>query len=76
MKKPAIAWSLLTLMTIAGAWIILAADRPGRAAEDKGEKKVDTRVFEMRTYYAAPGKMEALHARSETTPTSCSSNMA
>jgi hypothetical protein len=26
-------------------------------------KKVDTRVFELRTYYAAPGKMEALHAR-------------
>jgi hypothetical protein len=28
-----------------------------------GGKKVDTRVFELRTYYAAPGKMEALHAR-------------
>jgi hypothetical protein len=28
-----------------------------------GKKKVDTRVFEMRTYYAAPGKMTALHAR-------------
>jgi hypothetical protein len=27
------------------------------------EKKVDTRVFEMRTYYANPGKMNALHAR-------------
>jgi hypothetical protein len=35
-----------------------------RAADDnKGDKKVDTRVFEMRTYYAAPGKMDALHAR-------------
>jgi hypothetical protein len=32
-------------------------------AADKGEKKVDTRVFEMRTYYANPGKMQALHAR-------------
>lgn len=36
---------------------------------DKGEKserganKVDSRVFELRTYYAAPGKMDALHAR-------------
>jgi hypothetical protein len=28
-----------------------------------GGKKVDTRVFEMRTYYAHPGKMKALHAR-------------
>src|SRR3954454_14133998 len=33
------------------------------AAEKKEEKKADTRVFEMRTYYAAPGKMQALHAR-------------
>src|SRR5450631_1035436 len=29
----------------------------------KGDEKMDTRVFELRTYYAAPGKMEALHAR-------------
>jgi hypothetical protein len=28
-----------------------------------GGKKVDTRVFELRTYYAPAGKMEALHAR-------------
>src|SRR5262245_29530898 len=36
------------------------------AAEQKAPKeksKVETRVFEMRTYYAHPGKMEALHAR-------------
>jgi hypothetical protein len=31
--------------------------------EKTGDKKVDTRVFEMRTYYAFPGKMTALHAR-------------
>jgi heme-degrading monooxygenase HmoA len=30
---------------------------------DKGEKKVDTRIFELRTYTAAPGKMDALNAR-------------
>jgi hypothetical protein len=30
---------------------------------DKGEKKVDQRVFELRTYTAAPGKMDALNAR-------------
>src|SRR5947209_20317354 len=35
----------------------------GAADADKGGKKVDTRVFEIRTYYAAPGKMKALHAR-------------
>ena len=33
------------------------------AGANQGDKKVDTRVFELRTYYAAPGKMEALHAR-------------
>ena len=33
----------------------------GRASPAK-EKKMN-RVFEMRTYYAAPGKMKALHAR-------------
>ena len=32
-------------------------------ADDKGAKKVDGRVFELRTYYAAEGKMDALHAR-------------
>jgi hypothetical protein len=33
------------------------------AGDEKGAKKVDGRVFELRTYYAAPGKMDALHAR-------------
>jgi NIPSNAP len=27
------------------------------------KKTVDTRVFELRTYYAPPGKMKSLHAR-------------
>jgi hypothetical protein len=30
---------------------------------EKGGKKVETRVFELRTYYVNPGKMDALHAR-------------
>lgn len=29
----------------------------------QGGKQVETRVFELRTYYAHPGKMQALHAR-------------
>jgi NIPSNAP len=29
----------------------------------RGEKMADNRIFEMRTYYAAPGKMADLHAR-------------
>jgi hypothetical protein len=57
------------MRTLAGALVLVAAlGAVGlvaiRAADkDKGDKKVDTRVFEMRTYYAAPGKMEALHKR-------------
>jgi NIPSNAP len=39
------------------AALALTAALPAVAAEK------DTRVFEMRTYYAAPGKLEALHAR-------------
>lgn len=35
----------------------------GFAAGAKAGKKVDMRVFELRIYHAAPGKMEALHAR-------------
>src|SRR5262245_42516417 len=42
-----------------GVGVLAVAAGWGRA--DK-EKKMD-RVFEMRTYYAAPGKMKALHAR-------------
>src|SRR5258707_5761985 len=29
----------------------------------QGDEKVDTRVFELRTYTAAPSKIDALHAR-------------
>ncbi len=51
-------WTLL--LGVAGlgllGWTVHGAD-------SKGDEKVDTRVFEMRTYYAAPGKMEALHKR-------------
>jgi hypothetical protein len=51
-KMTAIAICLLVAL-----WI-------GHATLDaQGEKKVDTRVFELRTYYAAEGKMPALHAR-------------
>jgi hypothetical protein len=39
---------------------VLAATGNG---EEKNVKKVETRVFEMRTYYAATGKMDALNAR-------------
>jgi hypothetical protein len=34
-----------------------------RASTDKGDKPVEQRVYELRTYHIAPGKAEALHAR-------------
>ena len=49
----------LGLLFAAGAVLMVSA--AGRDA--LGGKKVENRVFEMRTYYAHPGKMEALHAR-------------
>ena len=33
------------------------------AHSTRGDKKTDTRVFELRTYHAAPGKMDALNSR-------------
>ena len=46
---------------LAGALaVVLVANAAG---EEKGAKKVDGRVFELRTYHAAPGKMDALNAR-------------
>src|SRR6266699_7284285 len=50
-------WALLAVLA-AGVGIAVAA-----ANAEKEDKKVDQRVFELRTYYAAPGKMDALHAR-------------
>jgi NIPSNAP len=44
----------LTLAIVFMTALPLAADEP---------KSADTRVFELRTYYAQPGKMKALHAR-------------
>ena len=49
------------LLIAAALGLVGFALRAGGA--DKGAKKVDTRVFELRTYYAAPGKMDALNAR-------------
>jgi hypothetical protein len=48
---------------IVTASLLLAACVGYGVREAEGGKKVETRVFEMRTYYAHPGKMDALHAR-------------
>ena len=48
---------------IAAGTLCVVAWLAHSALQAQGDKKVDTRVFEMRTYYAHPGKMKALHAR-------------
>src|SRR5438128_822437 len=49
----------MLLTALLPALIVCHTARPAQAEE----KKVETRVFEMRTYYAEAGKMKALHAR-------------
>src|ERR1700738_4316547 len=51
------------LALVIGTGLVIAGLAGAITPAAEGEKKVETRVFEMRTYYAAPGKMEALHAR-------------
>jgi hypothetical protein len=48
-------WPVATAL-IAVGWFV-------SSHQAQESKKVEPRVFEMRTYYAHPGKMEALHAR-------------
>src|SRR6266576_1048874 len=56
MKKILIA---LFLVTLAGTPASFSQD----AAAPSPSVAKDSRCFEMRTYYAAPGKLDALHAR-------------
>ena len=53
-----IRWPRLVLLGLITAGITFNAP-----AADKGDKKVDTRVFELRTYFVLPGRMPAMHAR-------------
>jgi hypothetical protein len=48
-------------VTLAG--LVLVAMVSYAAGVEQGEKKANARVFELRTYTAAPGKLEALNAR-------------
>ena len=49
---------LVASLAVLGAVHLAAAHKA-----DKGEKKVDNRVFELRIYTAAPGKIDALNER-------------
>ena len=52
----------LALLLCAGVTVVAVRAANGDKS-DQGGKKVDQRVYELRTYYAAAGKMEALHSR-------------
>jgi hypothetical protein len=59
MEESMKSWWTLPLVVLGG--LVLGLLLAGRGTSE--EKKVDKRVFELRTYYAKPGKMNALHAR-------------
>ncbi|HEY1858923.1 MAG TPA: NIPSNAP family protein [Gemmataceae bacterium] len=52
-------WCLLAVLGF-GAVVAVASYAEQK---EKDVKKADTRIFELRTYYAASGKMDALNAR-------------
>jgi hypothetical protein len=49
---------LIVVLSVPGVVFLAHASK-----DEKGAKKVDNRIFELRTYTTAPGKMEALNAR-------------
>jgi NIPSNAP len=49
--------------SLAGLVVVAVAVASYAAGVEQGEKRANGRVFELRTYTAAPGKMEALNAR-------------
>ena len=52
-------WSMIAVL---GLGVVFAMVSYAEQKE-KDVKKADTRIFELRTYYAASGKMDALNAR-------------
>ncbi len=55
--------SMTLFLALAGAGLFPAVADDHTAAEKKSSIDPHSRVFEMRTYYANPGKIEDLHAR-------------
>jgi hypothetical protein len=53
----------LTMALVLGLGVLGYLGHAAKADKQKDPKKVDNRVFELRTYTAAPGKMKALDAR-------------
>jgi hypothetical protein len=53
----------LTIVAMAFVVAVLASGAGAEEKQDKDKGKKMSRVFELRIYHAAPGKMKALHAR-------------
>jgi len=51
------------MRTLALVWLLGFGIATGAAAQAPLSTAAGAKVYEMRTYYAAPGKLEALHAR-------------
>jgi len=51
------------MRTLALVWLLGFGIASGAAAQAPLSTAAGAKVYEMRTYYAAPGKLEALHAR-------------
>jgi hypothetical protein len=49
---------LIVALSVPGVVLLAYANK-----DEKGAKKVENRIFELRTYTTAPGKMDALNAR-------------
>ena len=55
---------LLVAVTAIGPWSVEAQDKPAKPTlAPSASLAKDSRCFELRTYYATPGKLEDLHAR-------------
>jgi hypothetical protein len=53
-------WLTGILVLLLGATAAMAADAPAKA---QAQTQAPSRVFELRTYYCFPGRLEALHKR-------------
>jgi len=58
--RPFVRWALLGLVVATGAAGVAASARRPQQTPAGGK---EPRFFEMRTYHAAPGKLDSLHAR-------------
>ncbi len=57
------ALSILSILSLLSGLFVFADHHESKTAAASPSKSAGNRVFEMRTYYTNPGKLEALHTR-------------